>query len=123
MKTTKQKIYENIILALSFLVFSGLILSVIDAYLNIKDRGYNLYKTMSLICAVFYGFVSYSLINLYTPELPIWIFYLGVVGIGANILAILTLISSRVYKFSLSKQVSIKHFRGEEKISTSSARA
>lgn len=123
MKTTKQKLYENLIFSLSFLIFSGLILSVIDAYLNIKNKTNSLYKSMAFVCSLFYGFVSYSIFTQYTADLPSWIYYSGIIGFGANILAVITLIASSLYKLRLETAPASKYFRGEESITTSSARA
>ncbi len=78
---------------------------------------------MALFSTLFYGFISYSLVSLYSPDLPQWIMTVGIIGIVANSLSILTLIVSRIYKFSISRQAVVKHFRGEQTVSTSSARA
>lgn len=124
MRKTKQKIQENLTFSLAFLVFSGLILSIVDAYLCFKNRGFSLYKTMSLLCSLFYGYISYEILVNYTTDMPQWVYGLGVAGIISNILAIAILVASKILKTAFAERnVVEKHFRVEENISTSSARA
>lgn len=95
MCTKNCELYNKFIISLLFTLFSGLILSFIDAYLNIKQKTFTLFRPLSYLCIVFYGLISFAIIKNYTSDLPEWVLYLGYIGIVSNVLALFVLIISK----------------------------
>ena len=97
------ELYNKFIISLLFTLFSGLILSFIDAYLNLRQKTFTLFRPMSFLCILFYGIISIAIIQNYTADLPKWFLYIGYIGIVSNALALLVLIVSKYLRLILSR--------------------
>lgn len=97
------ELYNKFIISLLFTLFSGLILSFIDAYLNLRQKTFTLFRPMSFLCILFYGIISIAIIQNYTADLPEWFLYIGYIGIASNALALLVLIVSKYLRLILSR--------------------
>lgn len=95
------ELYNKFIISLLFTLFSGLILSIIEAYLNLKQKTFTLFRLMSFLCILFYGIISIAIIQHYTTDLPEWILYIGYTGIISNAIALLILIASKYLRLNL----------------------
>jgi hypothetical protein len=84
-----------VLLYLFLSIFSALILSIrYRRSVNEGNKGI-IWVVMSVICALFYGTMSLSLVVTSTPTIDAGYFWLGVITLAANSLAILLIITKK----------------------------
>jgi hypothetical protein len=84
-----------VLLYLFLSIFAALIFSILYRRSVNKGKKGIIWIVLSVLCALFYGTIALSLVVTSTPTVDAGYFWLGVITIFANSLAILLLITKR----------------------------
>ena len=84
-----------LLLYLLLSIFSALVFSILYRRSVNQGKGGILWLVLTLLCAAFYGILAYSLVASSSPSVDATYFWLGVITLAANSLAVLLIISKR----------------------------
>jgi len=84
-----------VLLYLILSIFAALIFSILYRRSINKGKKGTIWIVLSLLCALFYGTIALSLVVTSTPTVDAGYFWLGIITMVANSLAILLLITKR----------------------------
>jgi hypothetical protein len=95
-KTNNSRTSWIIVLLYLFLsIFAALVFSILYRRSVNKGNKGIIWIIFSVLCALFYGTIAFSLVVTSTPKVDAGYFWLGIITMVANSLAILLLISKR----------------------------
>jgi hypothetical protein len=85
----------TVLLYLFLSIFAALVFSIL--YRRSVNRGNNgiIWIVLSVLCALFYGIIAFSLVATSTPSIDAGYFWLGIITMITNSLAILLLLTKR----------------------------